>query len=187
MMGNPVTIFLNFTFIVTPYYICLILGSILAVILSILLILLPLVLGILYLYYKIKGPKKYSSSDVSIAFFHPYCDSGGGGERVLWCGINALKRRFPSAKFIVYTGDTHVMRDQIIDKVKQRFQIENVDWMKDEENGVKFVYLYQRKWVEAQMYPRFTLLGQSLGSMYLGKSRIDLELYYMHYNNFYIL
>ena len=167
-MANPVTTFLNLTFIVTPYYTCLVFGYIFTVILSVFLIILPLFIGTLIIYYKIKGPKKYSSSDVSIAFFHPYCDSGGGGERVLWCGINALKRRFPSAKFIVYTGDTHVMRDQIIDKVKQRFQIKDVDWMKDEENGIKFVYLYNRRWVEAHMYPRFTLLGQSLGSMYLG-------------------
>ena len=27
---------------------------------------------------------------VLLAFFHPYCYSGGGGERVLWQGIHAL-------------------------------------------------------------------------------------------------
>jgi hypothetical protein len=59
--------------------------------------------------------------------------------------------------------------------------------MKDEENGVKFVYLYQRKWVEAQMYPRFTLLGQSLGSMYLGNSRIYLETYFMNSNKIFTI
>lgn len=25
-----------------------------------------------------------------IGFFHPYCNAGGGGERVLWCAIRAL-------------------------------------------------------------------------------------------------
>ena len=166
-MTNPVTTFLNVAFVVIPYYSCLVSLSLLSLTIGVLLIILPLLLGLSYLYYLIRGPKK--SADLTIGFFHPYCDSGGGGERVLWCGINALKRKFPYAKFIVYTGDTHVMRDQIIDKVKDRFQIENVDWMKDPNDGIKLVYLHQRKWVEAEMYPRFTLLGQSIGSIYLGK------------------
>jgi alpha-1,2-mannosyltransferase len=32
-----------------------------------------------------------------------------------------------------------------------------------------FVYLHQRKYVEAAMYPYFTMLGQSLGSLILGE------------------
>ena len=33
---------------------------------------------------------------------------------------------------------------------------------------VEFVYLQRRGWVEASKYPYFTLLGQSLGSLFLG-------------------
>ena len=29
-----------------------------------------------------------------VGFFHPYCNAGGGGERVLWVAIRALQRRF---------------------------------------------------------------------------------------------
>lgn len=29
----------------------------------------------------------------TVAFFHPYCNAGGGGERVLWCAIRALQNR----------------------------------------------------------------------------------------------
>ena len=180
-MTNPVSMFLNWTFIVVPYYASLLFGCVSAVILFLILIILPLICGLAFLYYKIKGPKK--SDDFTIAFFHPYCDSGGGGERVLWCGINSLRRRFPVAKFIVYTGDTHVMKDQIVDKAQERFQIEGMDWMKDPKEGVKFEYLYQRKWVEADMFPRFTLLGQSIGSIYLGKamfhSKNQIHRYYL--------
>uniref|UniRef100_A0A8C8RJR5 ALG11 mannosyltransferase N-terminal domain-containing protein n=1 Tax=Pelusios castaneus TaxID=367368 RepID=A0A8C8RJR5_9SAUR len=28
-----------------------------------------------------------------VAFFHPYCNAGGGGERVLWCAIRALQKK----------------------------------------------------------------------------------------------
>jgi alpha-1,2-mannosyltransferase len=34
---------------------------------------------------------------------------------------------------------------------------------------LRFVYLHQRKYVEAAMYPYFTMLGQSLGSLILGQ------------------
>jgi len=41
--------------------------------------------------------------------------------------------------------------------------------MKIEEQNLEFVYLHRRKWVEAEMYPYLTLLGQSLGSVWLGE------------------
>jgi len=28
-----------------------------------------------------------------VGFFHPYCNAGGGGERVLWIAVQALQRR----------------------------------------------------------------------------------------------
>lgn len=34
--------------------------------------------------------------------------------------------------------------------------------------NIKFIYLQRRKWVEGSMYPYFTLLGQAIGSVYLG-------------------
>lgn len=37
-----------------------------------------------------------------------------------------------------------------------------------DNNRVKFIYLHGRKWIESSMYPYFTLLGQALGSVYLG-------------------
>jgi alpha-1,2-mannosyltransferase len=29
----------------------------------------------------------------TVAFFHPYCNAGGGGERVLWCAIRAMQSK----------------------------------------------------------------------------------------------
>lgn len=29
-----------------------------------------------------------------IGFFHPYCDAGGGGERVLWCAVKAIQSKY---------------------------------------------------------------------------------------------
>lgn len=124
---------------------------------------------VLFVKFRLLGKKKNCSNhDLSIGFFHPYCDAGGGGERVLWCAIRAIQKRFPAAKIYVYTGDVDAAPDQIIARAKQRF---NLDL--SSANQLEFVYLHRRKWVEAEMYPFFTLLGQSLGSIYLGLEAID--------------
>jgi alpha-1,2-mannosyltransferase len=121
---------------------------------------------ILKLKFRISRTKKSEDQKV-IAFFHPYCDAGGGGERVLWCGIRAIQRRFPAEKIVIFTGDINSAPDQIISKAQQRFNIEI-----DTEN-LEFIYLHRRKWIEAETYPRFTLLGQSLGSMWLALEALE--------------
>jgi len=103
----------------------------------------------------------------SIAFFHPYCNSGGGGERVLWCAVSAVSTAYPKVKIVVYTGDLEVSPDEIIKRTKQRFNITLPD-------SIEFVYLHRRRWVEAENYPYFTLLGQSLGSIVLGIEALRL-------------
>jgi len=40
-------------------------------------------------------------SPLIIGFFHPYCNAGGGGERVLWIAVQALQRRWGSFHFIL--------------------------------------------------------------------------------------
>ncbi|KAF9453183.1 glycosyltransferase family 4 protein [Macrolepiota fuliginosa MF-IS2] len=96
-----------------------------------------------------------------VGFFHPYCNAGGGGERVLWTAIAALQRNEPEIISVVYSGDIDATKDQILDKVKARFDIE-LDPLK-----IHFVFLHSRKWIEDSQWPYFTLLGQSLGSIYL--------------------
>ncbi|XP_006639387.2 GDP-Man:Man(3)GlcNAc(2)-PP-Dol alpha-1,2-mannosyltransferase [Lepisosteus oculatus] len=96
-----------------------------------------------------------------VAFFHPYCNAGGGGERVLWCALRALQSRYKDASYVVYTGDQGVTGEQILEGARRRFNIRL-------PGPVKFVFLKHRFLVEASLYPHFTLLGQSLGSIFLG-------------------
>ncbi|CAI4231148.1 unnamed protein product [Auanema sp. JU1783] len=97
-----------------------------------------------------------------VAFFHPYCNAGGGGERVLWCGISSLQKKFPSKNYIVFTGDRDATKEQILLKAKQRFGIE-ID-----PDNITFEYLRLRRLVEADLYPRFTLLLQTIFGFVLG-------------------
>jgi len=107
-----------------------------------------------------KGQK--SEGTISVGFFHPYCNAGGGGEKVLWCAVRAIHKRYPAATCIIYTGDTDAAPDQILAKARERFDMEIPD------TRLQFVYLHKRRYVEAEMYPRFTMLGQSCGSIILG-------------------
>lgn len=53
----------------------------------------------------------------TIGIFHPYCDAGGGGERVLFCAVKYLPKDW---KIVIYTGD-HADGKAILDRCKMRF------------------------------------------------------------------
>uniref|UniRef100_UPI0035900A2B GDP-Man:Man(3)GlcNAc(2)-PP-Dol alpha-1,2-mannosyltransferase n=1 Tax=Myxine glutinosa TaxID=7769 RepID=UPI0035900A2B len=90
-----------------------------------------------------------------VAFFHPYCNAGGGGERVLWCAIRALQKRYPEASIVVYGGEAGVSSTEI---AHRRFGISI-------QLPVSIVHLCLRSLLSPTLYPRFTLLGQALGSL----------------------
>ncbi|KAL9038320.1 MAG: hypothetical protein Q9214_005326 [Letrouitia sp. 1 TL-2023] len=96
-----------------------------------------------------------------VGFFHPFCNAGGGGERVLWAAIRATQQRWPRAICAVYTGDRDVTKEEILERVQNRFNIHL------HPPTIVFLYLYTRRYVLSTTFPRFTLLGQSLGSLIL--------------------
>ncbi|XP_063600803.1 GDP-Man:Man(3)GlcNAc(2)-PP-Dol alpha-1,2-mannosyltransferase-like [Penaeus indicus] len=96
-----------------------------------------------------------------VAFFHPYCNAGGGGERVLWCAIRSIQRKYQHVKCYVYTGDIDVTPQEILQKAQQRFGVVL-------PRPVEFIFLQSRTVVEARHYPFLTLLMQSVGSVMLG-------------------
>ena len=103
-----------------------------------------------------------------IGFFHPFCNAGGGGERVLFAAIQATQQRYPDALCVVYTGDHDVSKQQILTNVRNRFNI------KLNSARVAFLYLSTREWVLASQWPHFTLLGQSMGSLIVGWDAVNL-------------
>ena len=111
------------------------------------------------------GLDEMSVRPVVVGFFHPYCHAGGGGERVLWQAIKALQDRYSFVRCVIYTGlgdKKDNSSSQILNKVRDQFGIA----LRTDE--VMFVRLYRLKWVEPGTWPRFTILGQSLGSVVLG-------------------
>ncbi|KAL4797301.1 hypothetical protein BDV19DRAFT_377706 [Aspergillus venezuelensis] len=103
-----------------------------------------------------------------IGFFHPFCNAGGGGERVLWEALRATQRRWPKAVCAIYTGDLDVTKQALLERVHNRFNI-NLH-----APTVELLYLTTRKYVQSSMYPYVTLLGQSLGSLIVGYDAFNL-------------
>ncbi|KAF3077613.1 hypothetical protein CFAM422_000815 [Trichoderma lentiforme] len=106
--------------------------------------------------------------DGVVGFFHPFCNAGGGGERVLWAAIRATQDRWPRAKCFVYTGDRTLTKGAVLNRIKTRFNIEL------HAPTVQFLDLSKTRWVLASRWPVFTLLGQSLGSIVLAWDAFSL-------------
>ncbi|PTU17146.1 hypothetical protein P175DRAFT_0505304 [Aspergillus ochraceoroseus IBT 24754] len=103
-----------------------------------------------------------------IGFFHPFCNAGGGGERVLWEAVRATQKRWPKAVCAIYTGDYEVTKATMLERVQTRFNIQL------HAPTVELLYLTSRKYVQSSMYPYMTLLGQSLGSLIVGYDAFTL-------------
>ncbi|KAM6945499.1 GDP-Man:Man(3)GlcNAc(2)-PP-Dol alpha-1,2-mannosyltransferase [Aplochiton taeniatus] len=132
-------------------FLCLVLSAVLVL----------LVVGVRVWLQAIRRARRTRDGRPTVAFFHPYCNAGGGGERVLWCALRALQNRYPDISFVVYTGDQGVTGQQILDGARRRFNILL-------PRPVQFVFLKHRLLIEPDLFPHFTLLGQSVGSVFLG-------------------
>ncbi|KAL3472766.1 hypothetical protein BJX99DRAFT_249402 [Aspergillus californicus] len=103
-----------------------------------------------------------------VGFFHPFCNAGGGGERVLWEAVRATQRQWPKAICAIYTGDIDATKEAMLERVQTRFNIQL------HAPTIELLYLTTRKYVQSSMYPYMTLLGQSLGSLVVGFDALTL-------------
>lgn len=77
------------------------------------------------------------------------------------CKLNPHLHRYVDINFVVYTGDLGVTGQQILEGARRRFNIVL-------PRPIQFVFLRHRLLVEPGLFPHFTLLGQSVGSIFLG-------------------
>ena len=103
----------------------------------------------------------------TLAFLHPFCNDGGGGERVLWVAVRELLSLPNAAKrwrVIVYTGDA-ASDDEIRAHALSRFGVAVPP-------SVQFVRLRTRPAIEPKRYPVATLLFQAAGSLLLAAEAV---------------
>jgi alpha-1,2-mannosyltransferase len=101
-----------------------------------------------------------SRKQSGIAFFHPYLHNGGGGERVLWTAIQALVSQSPPSHITVYAAHSSGSKEDILARITTQFNIVLPD-----PSHLSLVYIYSWPLLDPKMYPRFTLVGQAVGSM----------------------
>ena len=106
-----------------------------------------------------------------VGFFHPFCHAGGGGERVLYEAIAHHQRNDPSVVCVVYTGDltsqpSDKRKEAILQRCRERFGITV------QPDTVAFVPVRYRRLVEDDYWRHFTLLGQSLGSVFMAQEAV---------------
>ncbi|KAF1760466.1 hypothetical protein GCK72_008715 [Caenorhabditis remanei] len=133
--------------------------SVLCNLITTILYLIPLTVALLVIPFKLISDTRRKSK--TIGFFHPYCNAGGGGERVLWAAIRTMQKKYPTHKYYVYSGDTDATKEQILLKARQRFGIEL------DPTNIEFIYLNWRSLVEAHHYKHFTMLFQALAGLAL--------------------
>ena len=54
--------------------------------------------------FQFNNNKGDSNRSKLVAFFHPFCNAAGGGERVLWQAIKSLVTEYPHHSFVIYSG-----------------------------------------------------------------------------------
>ena len=98
-------------------------------------------------------------------FFHPYCNAGGGGEKVLWKAVDITLRKDAKNVIVIYSGDfvngENVTPENILNNVKVKF-----DYDLDSDR-IFFISLKLRYLVDSSTWKHFTLIGQAIGSMML--------------------
>jgi alpha-1,2-mannosyltransferase len=111
---------------------------------------------------KIKKLIKDNKETVKIAFFHPFCYTGGGGEKVLWVAIDTILRRYSNFSITIYVKQTELSKKEILEKIKNQFNLD-ID-----ENRINFVQLLSWKLTVAETYPVVRLLLQNVGAAITG-------------------
>lgn len=104
---------------------------------------------------------------IIFGFFHPYCNNGGGGEKVLWEAVKATLQENDRNLVVVYT----VNEDEplkILANVAKKFNIDHLD-----SKRITFIYLRRfGKLIDGGYWRHFTLLGQLFGSFMLALEAI---------------
>jgi len=110
---------------------------------------------------KIKALIK-NKEKVKIAFFHPFCYSGGGGEKVLWTAIDTILRNYKNFEVTIYMKQTELTKKEILEKIKEQFNLDI------KGNQINFIQLNLWKLTVAETYPVVRLLLQNIGAAITG-------------------
>lgn len=109
--------------------------------------------------------KNNQSSQLSVGFFHPYCNNRSGSERILWTAIESIIKKYKhDIQIIIYIGDNDSTPEEILQSAKKYFDID----LNAYQSSITFIYLHTRFLLEEKNYKILSLLGSNLGSIIVG-------------------
>ena len=111
------------------------------------LFLVVLALILLAVYYRTKRKN-------SVAFFHPNCLDCGGGEKVLWAAVMALKDKLPEINIYAQNATN----EEAEQKVNKSFQIQL-------PSNLHYINAGSADFIKPGYFKHFTLIFQALGSV----------------------
>ena len=82
--------------------------------------------------------------------------------------IESIQQKYNDWDCVVYSGD-QVKPEDILKRVRDRFDIQL------DESRVIFHFIQSRHLLDAKNYPYFTMLGQSIGSIFVAIEALDLQ------------
>ncbi|KAL8004561.1 putative glycosyl transferase, family 1, ALG11 mannosyltransferase [Plasmopara halstedii] len=119
---------------------------------------------------------KRTPRTTTIGVFHPYANGGGGGERVLFCALLALIRKYQklniNLRILLYAGDDGLSAAELVAKAADDFNLQELRLL-NVERHVKLISLPSREILEPSRYPSFTLLWQSLAHIRLALEAVQ--------------
>ncbi len=98
-----------------------------------------------------------------VAFLHPYAAQGGGGERVLWVAVAALRKARPDVRIVIYSGDG-LSAKELVAHARERFGVAVPD--------VTIQRVCTRRLTNAKTWPVATMAGQAFGAMVLAAESV---------------
>lgn len=105
----------------------------------------------------------------TVAFYHPFCLSGGGGERVLWCLIEKLIKMTDSDRILnitIYSSTPSPPLAELSQMLLRSFNL-TINFTPPSINLAFIAVPEAQALLSNTSYPRFTMIGQSIGSIKL--------------------
>ncbi|KAL7678356.1 hypothetical protein ACOME3_004584 [Neoechinorhynchus agilis] len=93
-----------------------------------------------------------------VAFFHPNCMAGGGGEKVLWHSIKSLEEKIKNIHITVLAASSCPDELEVKTHINDQFGIKI-------ECPIEIVRILTHGLLKAERYKFAAILGQSIGSM----------------------
>jgi alpha-1,2-mannosyltransferase len=111
--------------------------------------------------------RRFRASKKTIAFFHPFALSGGGGERVLWQAVHGLLTKDPTLHIVIYSSQIPKSFEVLASTVQKSFGISLSEdkGMKSPQKRIRFVYSPFSDCVDPSHFPVATMFCQLVGSM----------------------